>query len=121
MEGLLYETSALAETGQSILIEDFAAFIHEDLEIAAYSEEASIVAERIKEFYYGDTDPTRDDIIPAVDLWTDFLFGFSAYRAALEHSKKSADVYFYYFTVDTPLNLKNLYSSGVGEYSGKLV
>ncbi|KAK9686594.1 Carboxylesterase family [Popillia japonica] len=118
MEGLLYETSALAETGQSILIEDFAAFIHEDLEIAAYSEEASIVAERIKEFYYGDTEPTRDDIIQAVDLWTDFLFGFPAYRAALEHSKKSADVYFYYFTVDTPLNLKNLYSSGVQEYPG---
>ncbi|KAI4462859.1 hypothetical protein MML48_4g00013629 [Holotrichia oblita] len=96
MESLLYESAALASTGQSVLIKDFTAFLPH-LEITPYSEEASAVAQKIKEFSYSNTEPTRDDIIPAVNLCTDFLFDFPAYRAVLEHTKGHADVYFYYF------------------------
>ncbi|KAK9719056.1 Carboxylesterase family [Popillia japonica] len=105
LEGLLMELTYLQITGQSMLIEDFTEFIPEDLEIAPGSEEERALSQRIKEFYYGDTEPSRDDLMPAIDLYSDFQFSFPTYRAALEHIKTSPyPVYVYYFTADTVLN-----------------
>lgn len=105
LEGLLMELTYLQITGQSMLIEDFTEFIPEDLEISPGSEEERALSQRIKEFYYGDTEPSRDDLMPAIDLYSDFQFSFPTYRAALEHIKTSPyPVYVYYFTADTVLN-----------------
>lgn len=49
--------------------------------------------------------PGRDDIMPAVDLYSDFLFAFPAYRAVFQHIIPSSyPLYFYYFSTDTELN-----------------
>ncbi|KAK9686592.1 Carboxylesterase family [Popillia japonica] len=118
LEGLLMEVSALEQTGQSMLIEDFTEFIPEDLEIAAGSEQERALAQKIKNFYYGDNEPTRDNIMPAVDLYTDFLFAFPAYRAVLKHAESVNDVFFYYFTADTDLNIKNMVRPQFREFVG---
>lgn len=115
------EVSALEQTGQSMLIEDFTEFIPEDLEIAAGSEQERALAQKIKNFYYGDNEPTRDNIMPAVDLYTDFLFAFPAYRAVLKHAESVNDVFFYYFTADTDLNIKNMVRPQFREFVGKLI
>ncbi|KAK9719044.1 Carboxylesterase family [Popillia japonica] len=119
LEGLLMEMTYLQATGQSMLIEDFTEFIPEDLEITPGSEEERALSQRIKEFYYGDTEPSRDDIMPAIDLFSDFLFGFPTYRAALEHIKTSSNpVYVYYFTADTALNLIKIMMPMFRQYPG---
>lgn len=122
LEGLLLEMMSLLMTGESILIEDFTQFIPEDLKIVPGSEEEDILSQRIKEFYYGDTEPSRDDILPAVALYSDFLFTFPAYRAALQHIKTSTDpVYVYYFTADTKLNIVKQLLEQFQQYPGKLI
>lgn len=122
LEGLLMEMTYLQATGQSMLIEDFTEFIPEDLEITPGSEEERALSQRIKEFYYGDTEPSRDDIMPAIDLFSDFLFGFPTYRAALEHIKTSSNpVYVYYFTADTALNLIKIMMPMFRQYPGNFI
>lgn len=122
LEGLLLEMMSLLMTGESILIEDFTQFIPEDLKIVPGSEEEDILSQRIKECSYGDTEPSRDDILPAVALYSDFLFTFPAYRAALQHIKTSTDpVYVYYFTADTKLNIVKQLLEQFQQYPGKLI
>ncbi|KAI4462857.1 carboxylesterase [Holotrichia oblita] len=118
-EGLLYEITSIQMMGQSMLIEDFTEFIPEDLEIVRGSEEEELLSQRIKEFYYGDKEPSRDDILPAVDLYSDFLFIFPTYRAVIEHIKSSSDpVYIYYFTADTKLNMVKQLLEELQQYPG---
>lgn len=93
-------------TGQNLLITDFTGFIPPDLQIERGSEEEAILADRIKRFYYGDEEPSRDDITQAVQLHTDYTFAYPSYRAAVEHAKTARyPVYFYYFSADTLLNV----------------
>lgn len=114
------ETTSLQTTGESILIEDFTQFIPEDLEIAPGSEEEEILAARIREFYFGDNEPTRDDIMPGVDLYSDFMFGFPAFRGVLEHLKTmDYPVYGYYFTADTSLNFIKQMNPSLQQYPGR--
>ncbi|KAI4462850.1 carboxylesterase [Holotrichia oblita] len=76
-------------------------------------------ASKDKEFYYGDKEPSGDDILPAVDLYSDFLFIFPTYRAVIEHIKSSSDpVYIYYFTADTKLNMVKQLLEELQQYPG---
>lgn len=116
------ETNSLALTGESMLIEDFTEFVPFDLNIVPGSEEERALSQRIKEFYYGDTEPSRDDIMPAVELYSDFIFGFPAYRAALEHIKTSSyPIYIYYFTADTSLNFIKAINPSIRQFPGKFI
>lgn len=121
LEGLFWEQLSLDLTGQSILIEDFTEFIPEDLQIAPGSEEEKALAARIKEFYYGDTEPNRDDIMPAINLYSDSAFCFPAYRAALEHTKSSTeDVFLYYLSADTELNFMKQVVPRLRDFKGNI-
>nr|QIK02104.1 carboxylesterase 1 [Holotrichia parallela] len=118
-EGLLAQQASLEATGENLLIEDFTYFVPREFEIAPGSEEEAIVSQKIKEFYYGDTEPTRQDIAPAVDLYTDFVFGFPAYRAILEHLQTStAEMYFYIFSAETDLNFAKQIEPRLQEFPG---
>ncbi|KRT83147.1 hydrolase [Oryctes borbonicus] len=104
-EGLSRHIVVKTTTGENLTITDFTTFIPTDLGISNDSKEASRVAERIKRFYYGDTEPSPSDITQAVQLVTDYMFAYPSYRAAVEHLRTSQSrVYFYYFTADTVLN-----------------
>ncbi|KAI4462831.1 carboxylesterase [Holotrichia oblita] len=119
LEGLLMETNSLALTGESMLIEDFTEFVPFDLDIVPGSEEERALSQRIKAFYYGDTKPSRDDIMPAVELYSDFIFGFPAYRTALEYIKISSHpIYIYYFTADTSLNFVKAIQPTLRQFPG---
>lgn len=105
-EGLFRHIPIKLMTGQNITITDFTNFIPPDLQIQPGSEEETIIANRIREFYYGDTEPSPSDITQAIQLITDFTFAYPSYRAAVEHARTAQyPVYFYYFTADTLLNI----------------
>lgn len=105
-EGLMIQIAIKQITGQNIVIQDFTGFIPPDLEIESGSEEETIIANRIRAFYYNDTEPSPDDITQAVQLYTDYMFGFPSYRAAKEHILTATQpIYFYYFSADTLLNI----------------
>ncbi|KAI4462721.1 carboxylesterase [Holotrichia oblita] len=105
-EGLFRHIPIKQATGQNITITDFTDYIPPDLLIQPGSEEETIIANRIREFYYGDTEPSPTDIIQAIQLITDYTFAYPSYRAAVEHVRTAQyPVYFYYFSADTLLNI----------------
>ncbi|KAI4462718.1 carboxylesterase [Holotrichia oblita] len=105
-EGLFIHIPVKLMTGQNITITDFTGYIPPDLQIQPGSEEEAIIAARIREFYYGDTEPSPSDITQAIQLITDYTFAFPSYRAAKEHLKTAQyPIYFYYFSSDTLLNI----------------
>ncbi|XP_032510776.2 carboxylic ester hydrolase-like isoform X2 [Danaus plexippus] len=60
--------------------------------------------ERIKQFYWGDRDLTKDDIEILTDVLSDVHFVVAAYRYASCYSKYSSPVYMYRFNLVTELN-----------------
>ncbi|KAI4462724.1 carboxylesterase [Holotrichia oblita] len=105
-EGLFWHILNKESTGQNITITDFTAYIPPDLQIQPGSEEETIIANRIREFYYGDTEPSPSDITQAIQLITDYRFAYPSYRVAVEHAITAQyPIYFYYFTADTLLNI----------------
>lgn len=112
----------MQNTGENLLIENFADFVPEEFEITAGSVEEVTVAQRIKEFYYGDTEPSRENITAAVNLYTDASFGFPATRAVMEHLQTlSEPIYFYVFSADTVLNYFKQEEPRLQEFPGKLL
>lgn len=105
LEGVVRQMRTLQATGQNFLIEDFTQFIPYDLDIESGSDEESTLSARIKEFYYGDDEPSRDDLMPGLDLQTDYEFAFPAYYSSIEHVKTSSEpVYVYYYTANASWN-----------------
>ena len=105
-DGLLFTMISKALSGgQFQPITDFFLLIPPDLRMVNGTEEATRLAAKIKYFYYGDNEPTPDDIKIETQIYTDAIFGFPSYRVAREQLKwTNYPVYFYRFSADTELN-----------------
>ncbi|CAG9560138.1 unnamed protein product [Danaus chrysippus] len=72
---------------------------------------------RIKQFYWGDRDLTKDDIQILTDLLSDVHFIVAAYRYASYYSKYNTPIYMYRFNLVTELNWTQQ-MLGLTEYKG---
>jgi len=115
-EGLYF---ILDETIGNILEENFSFVVPREFEVESGSEKEAEIAQKIKEFYFGDTEPSREDIEQAVALYTDIVFGYPAYRSVLEHWETlSAPMYFYIFAAETELNFNKQVDPRLWEFPG---
>lgn len=120
-EGLLSEFVSRTVSNESVLITDFTKYIPPELEITSGSTQEKDIADRIKKFYYGDSEPSRTNITGAVNLQTDYLFSFPAHRSVMEHLKTAENpIYFYVFSADTQLNVYKSAVESTAQYPGAM-
>lgn len=117
-EGLLFQLFSRQANGESLLIEDFNTFVPSEFGIEGTVLE-DLIALVIRDFYYGDVEPSRDNITQAVELTTDYAFAFPCYRTATEYLKTAEDpIYFYYFTTITSLSFLRQMDETVAAFPG---
>lgn len=118
-EGLLYQYLSRVSTGESILIEDFTDFVPTEFNFEDGSILTELVALLIRFFYYGDEEPSKDNITQAINLATDFAFAFPSYRTAREYVKTAENpIYFYHFTAITDLSFFRTLDETLAAYNG---
>ncbi|KAI4468814.1 carboxylesterase [Holotrichia oblita] len=88
------------------LITDFEEAIPFNLGIPKGTPLSLKTAEKIKQFYYSDKQPSLDDKDTLYKLQTDNFFFREIYITAKQHASTSSEpVYFYKFCIDGPLNM----------------
>ncbi|KAK9746441.1 Carboxylesterase family [Popillia japonica] len=102
-EGMLIEVTVPKDRQ---LVTDFEEAIPFNLGIPKGSPQSLKTAAKIKEYYYGDKEPSFDDMDTLYKLQTDNFFYRGVYITAKHHAATTSEpVYFYKFCVDGPLNM----------------
>nr|QIK02111.1 carboxylesterase 11 [Holotrichia parallela] len=102
-EGMLIE---LTVPKKHHLLGTFEEAIPYNLRIPKGSHLSLKTAKKIKQFYYGNKEPSLDDMEPLYKLHTDNFFYRGIYMTAKHHSSTSSEpVYFYKFCIDGPMNM----------------
>ncbi|XP_015838032.2 alpha-esterase like protein E3 isoform X1 [Tribolium castaneum] len=73
-------------------------------------EEAKAVTTTVKKFYFGNEEPSADNVVKAFDLASDVFFLYGIHKAVgAQYSRSKAPIYVYEMTIETELNFfKNL-------------
>ncbi|CAK1548593.1 unnamed protein product [Leptosia nina] len=104
MEGLIRKDNF--EEWKDLMNENFADFLPPDLQFDS-KEERDSVAQKIKEFYFGNSGVTDETVLSYVDFFSDVFFTYSTLRSVQLHVEAGHDsIYLYEYSFvhdDTPV------------------
>ncbi|XP_018335696.1 uncharacterized protein LOC108744438 [Agrilus planipennis] len=111
-EGMLMVARATIRNQEIPMPTDFERYVPYYLNHSRATAKSIETARKIKEFYFGDDEPSNQDVDSLLQLYTDVFFLRGLHVAATEIAKASSfPVFFYRFSVDAGLNWYKNYAN----------